>query len=266
MLLEARLVNLLANLLALAAVLSMVAGVVFWIIRRPYFEIRRLEITPMADMALDYVTPANLQTSLDGRVRGNFFLLDLNTVRSTIESAPWIRHVDVRRIWPDTLRVSIEEQRPLAFWNENQMINTWGETFTANPGELPDGLNIPQLNGPAHSERLVVQRYAEIAGRFAPLGLSVQEATLTPRYAWEVVLSDGMQLSLGRDPAADVPDPHGRAGALPFAARIDRFVRAWPELTRRLGQVIRHADLRHPNGFAISLASGSVEPSSSNTP
>ena len=80
-------------------------------------------------------------------------------------------------------------------------------------------------------------------------------ATLTPRYAWEVTLSDGVHLTLGRDPAADTTDPHGRSGALPFAARIERFVRAWPELTRRLGtRLIASADLRYPNGFAITLA------------
>lgn len=252
---DARLTNLIANLLALLAVSAMIVAALAWTIRRPYFSIDRIELTSMADEALQYVSPTSLQTSLAGRVRGNFFLLDLDQVRQQIESVPWVRHAAVRRVWPATLRVRVEEQQPLALWNENQMINTWGEAFTANPGELPDDLNLPQLNGPANSERLVVQRYAEIARWFAPLGLRVHEASLTPRYAWEVSLSDGMRLSLGRDPAADVADPHGRSGALPFAARIERFVQAWPELSRRLGdRLIASADLRYPNGFAITLA------------
>jgi len=252
---DARLTNLIANLLALLAVSAMVAGAVLWTIRRPYFSISHIEIAPMAEAGLQYVTPISLQTALAGQVHGNFFLLDLNRVRHRIETAPWVRHATVQRVWPSTLRVHIEEQQPLALWNENQMINTWGEAFTANQGELPDGLHLPQLNGPTSSERLVVQRYAEIARWFAPLGLSVRDATLTPRYAWEVTLSDGVHLALGRDPAADATDPHGRPGALPFAARIERFVRAWPELSRRLGsRLIASADLRYPNGFAITLA------------
>lgn len=252
---DARLTNLIANLLALLAVSAMVAGVVLWTIRRPYFSISQIQIAPMAETGLQYVTPISLQTALAGQVRGNFFLLDLNRVRHRIEAAPWVRHAAVQRVWPATLRVRIEEQQPLALWNENQMINTWGEAFTANQGELPDGLHLPQLNGPDSSERLVVQRYAEIARWFAPLGLSVHDATLTPRYAWEVILSDGVRLTLGRDPAADATDPHGRPGALPFAARIERFVQAWPVLSRRLGdRMIASADLRYPNGFAITLA------------
>jgi cell division protein FtsQ len=264
---EARLTNLIANLLALLAVLAMLASVVAWTIRRPYFTIRQIEIAPMAGSDLEYVTPTGLQTALAGRVQGNFFLLNLNEVRHTLEKAPWVRHVAVQRVWPSTLRVRIEEQQPLALWNENQMINTWGEAFTANQGELPDDVNLPQLNGPDGSERLVVQRYAEIARWFAPLGLSVHEATLTPRYAWEVTLSDGVHLTLGRDPAADATDPHGRPGALSFAARIERFVQAWPELSRRLGtRLIASADLRYPNGFAITLAPETSAPTRSSRP
>lgn len=252
---DARLTNLIANLLALLAVLAMVAGALTWVIRRPYFSIQQIQLAPMAAAGLQYVSPASLQTALAGQVRGNFFLLNLDQVRRRIETVPWVRHAAIRRVWPSTLLVRIEEQQPLALWNENQMINTWGEAFTANPGELPDDLQLPQLNGPGSSERLVVQRYAEIARWFAPLGLSVREATLSPRYAWEVSLSDGVRLTLGRDPAADATDPHGRSGALPFAARIERFVQAWPELSRRLGdRMIASADLRYPNGFAITLA------------
>lgn len=264
---EARLTNLIANLLALLAVLAIVAGALMWTVRRPYFAIKRIEIAPLAGSSLQYVTPLSLQTALAGRVEGNFFLVNLNDVRKLVETTPWVRHVAVQRIWPATLLVRIEEEQPLAYWNENQMINTWGEAFTANRGELPDDVKLPQLNGPASSERLVVQRYAEIVRWFAPLGLSVREATLTPRYAWEVTLSDGVHLTLGRDPGADAADPHGRSGALPFATRIERFVQAWPDLTRRLGtRLIASADLRYPNGFAITLAPENNATSSSPKP
>src|SRR3546814_10356015 len=94
---------------------------------------------------------------------GNFFSVDLDETRELIETVPWVRHARIRRVWPNALRIQIEEQQPLALWNENQMINSWGEAFSANQGELPDDADLPQLNGPVSSERLVVQRYAELA-------------------------------------------------------------------------------------------------------
>ncbi|NYT62441.1 FtsQ-type POTRA domain-containing protein [Alcaligenaceae bacterium] len=252
---DARLTNFIANTLALLAVLAMLAGVVVWVAQRPYFSIAQIKIEPMQADTLNYVSAASVQATIAGQIKGNFFSLDLDDTRALIETVPWIRHASIRRVWPDALAIQIEEQQPLALWNEDQMINTWGEAFAANQGELDDDADLPQLSGPDSSERLVVQRYAEIARWFAPLNLRVQEVTLSPRYAWEVRLSDGVYLSLGRDPAADVADPHGRAGALPFAARIERFVQAWPTLAQRLdGRVISNADLRYSNGFAITLA------------
>lgn len=252
---DARLTNFIANVLAVLAVSALLVSAVLWVIRRPYFAVQRVQIEALHNESLNYVTPAAVSATVANRLKGNFFTIDLNDSRALIETAPWVRRAQVKRVWPNTLLVRIEEQQPLAYWNENEMINTWGEAFAANEAVLSDDVAIPQLNGPNFSERLVVQRYAEIARWIAPMGLNVREVTLSPRYAWEVVLSDGMRLNLGRDPAADIADPHGRSGALPFAARIERFVQAWPALAQRLGdRVVANADLRYTNGFAITLA------------
>lgn len=252
---DARLTNFVANALALLAVLALVAGAVVWIVQRPYFAISNVRIEPMHGSTLHYVSAASVQATIAGRLVGNFFTIDLDKARQLLETVPWVRRAQVQRVWPNTLLVRVEEQQALALWNENQMINTWGEAFSANQGELPDNARLPQLNGPATSERLVVQRYAELMRWFAPLNLDVREVTLSPRYAWTVALSDGLKLELGRDPAADALDPHGRSGALPFAERIERFVDAWPKLEKKIdGRKISNADLRYANGFAITLA------------
>ncbi|WP_144635893.1 cell division protein FtsQ/DivIB [Bordetella genomosp. 13] len=252
---DARTINLIANTLAVLAVAVMLACGVAWVAQRPYFTLAAIELEPMPDSQLHYVSPGSVRASIAGRFRGNFFTMDLDEAREVFESVPWVRHATIRRIWPNTLRVRIEEQQPLALWNENQMINTWGEAFTANTGELDDDADLPQFSGPEGSQELVVQRYAELARWFAPLDLRVKELELSPRYAWRAKLSNELLLDLGRDPAADAPDPLGLPGALPFAARIQRFVQAWPAVTTRLeGRTVTQADLRYPNGFALALA------------
>lgn len=260
---DARLINFIANTLALLAVAALLVGAVIWIAQRPYFAISSLRLAPAEEgIELRFVSASSLNEAIKGKLHGNFFFIDLDEARSLVETAPWVRHARVQRVWPDALTVYVEEHQPLALWNENQMINSWGEAFTAYAGDLPKGAVLPQLKGPEDSERLVVQRYAEVARWFAPLQLRVNELALSPRYAWEVTLSDGMRLHLGRDPAADIADPHGRSGALPFAARIERFVEAWPQLAQSVnGREISHADLRYPNGFAITLAPVTPTPS-----
>jgi len=251
---DARSINLIANTLAVLAVLAMLACGLIWVGQRPYFALAAVELEPMPDSTLHYVSSGSVRSVVAGRVSGNFFTVDLNETRELFESVPWVRRATVRRVWPDTLRVQIEEQQPLGLWNENQMINTWGESFTANTGELDDDLALPQLGGPDNTESLVVQRYAELARWFAPLDLHVHELMLSPRYAWRATLDNGLVLDLGRDPGADAPDPHGLPGALPFGERIQRFVQFWPRVQSKLeGRKILQADLRYPNGFAVTL-------------
>jgi len=260
---DARLMHVSANLLVMASGLAVLAALVVRVIHNPMFTLAQLRIAPEQDARFHYVSAQAVQSTVAGKLSGNFFTMDLGQVRELIETAPWVRRAQVRRVWPNALAVTIEEQTPLAFWNDDQMINTWGEPFTANQGELDDDATLPRLNGPQQSEQLVVQRYAELARWVAPLNLSIREVRLSPRYAWNVTLSDGLRLNLGRDPAADAADLQGRSGALPFAARIERFVRVWPQVRARLAeQHITAIDLRYPNGFALTLAS----PTSANTP
>ncbi|SUV87009.1 cell division protein [Bordetella pertussis] len=252
---DARTINLIANTLAVLAVAAMLLAGVAWVAQRPYFTLAAIEIESMPETEMHYVSTGAVRAAIAGRFGGNFFTVDLDEAREAFESVPWVRHATVRRIWPNTLRVRVEEQQPLALWNENQMINTWGEAFTANTGELADDMVLPHFTGPEGTESLVVQRYAELARWFAPLDMHVRELVLNPRYAWAVTLSNGMKLDLGRDPGADAPDPHGLPGALPFAARIQRFVQAWPVVSSRLeGRTVTQADLRYPTGFALALA------------
>lgn len=260
---DARLINFIANSLAVLAVAALLLGAIYWVAQRPYFTISSIRLAAAEDESeLRFVTASSVNETIKDKLRGNFFFIDLHEARKLIETTPWVRHARVQRVWPNALTVYVEEHQPLALWNENEMINTWGEAFSAYAGDLPPDAVLPQLRGPEDSERLVVQRYAEVARWFAPLQLRINELTLSPRYAWEVTLSDGIRLNLGRDPAADIADPHGRSGALPFAARIERFVEAWPRLAQSLnGRSIASADLRYPNGFAITLAPVTSTPS-----
>lgn len=253
-----RFTNFVANALTVLAVAALLVAAIVWVVRRPYFMIEQVVLESAEGNGLQFVQLEDIASTLGNKEIGGFFDVDLDNVRDSFESVPWVRRAQVKREWPNQLKVSIEEQEPLAFWNAEQMINRWGEVFTADKTQLfakVDTERIPQLNGPENSERLVIQRYAEVAQRFAPTGLTINQVTLSPRYAWDVVLSNGLQVLIGRDPAAEATDPHGRSGAQSFASRLERFLHAWPTLTQQLaGRAIARADLRYNDGFAITLA------------
>jgi cell division protein FtsQ len=253
---EARIINATANLLTVLAVLTLLGAALVWLVRLPAFDFKKIEIVSAPDTSFQYVAPDLIRSAIAGQLYGNFFTMNLGQARQAFETAAWVRQAQVRRVWPNMLRVTIEEQKPQGLWNENQLINTWGEVFTANRGALENEASLPQFQGPEGTGILIIQRYAELRQWFEQIGIQVRGLTLTNRYALQVTLSNGLTLELGRDPGAEAPDPQaGVPGAVTFGERIERFVRSWPKVMAQIPQrEVTHVDLRYPDGFALTLA------------
>jgi cell division protein FtsQ len=232
-----RQLNLAASALHALLALALLAAGGWWLVQRPNFALREIRI----EGDTEHINAPTVRASVVGRLRGNFFTVDLDAARQAFEQMPWVRHASVRRVWPNALAVSLEEYKPLGTWGSDQLVSTDGELFTANQGELEEEL--PAFEGPDGSAKEVVARYRDFAKWFKPLGLKLDEVTLSPRYAWTVKLSNGMQVEFGRERNADT-----------LAERSHRLTAAWTAVTQRWGNDIENVDLRYPNGFAIRAA------------
>ena len=246
-----RLLNSAANILiGLALVLFAYAGLQL-LLRSPLFPLK--EIVVRGD--LKNADASEIESALDG-VGGNFFAADLATVRARLEQVTWVRRVDLRRTWPDRIEVKLEEHVAFARWGQvvgelqsRGLVNTFGEPFSA-PLEEAAAAKLPLFVGPAGSEAELARRYRRFAGLLAPLGEVPDRVILTARYAWQLRVSGGLNLELGRDAVE------------PVEQRLKRFVAAYPESLGRLPpraaglgtDAPRHVDLRYPNGFALRVA------------
>jgi cell division protein FtsQ len=77
--------------------------------------------------------------------------------------------------------------------------------------------------------------------RLAEQGLRLSALRLDPRGAWEMVLTNGVTVRLGR---RDVD------------ARMDRFLRVAAEVIAGRAADIDHVDMRYSNGFSIGWHAG----------
>jgi cell division protein FtsQ len=233
-----RQLNLAASALHALLVLALLAAGGYWLVQRPNFTLREIRI----EGNTDHINAPTVRASVVGHLKGNYFTVDLDTARQAFEQMPWVRHASVRRVWPNALAVTLEEYQPLGTWGGTQLVSVDGELFTANQGELDQEL--PAFDGPDGSAKEVVERYRDFQKWFAPIGAKPVEVTLSPRYAWTVKLSNGMQVELGRERNSDT-----------LSDRSRRLTAAWSAITQRWGNDIDYADLRYPNGFAIKAAS-----------
>ena len=121
------LLNAVANALyAVATVLGLYA-VFFLLIHLPLFPVKEVRVLG----ALEHVTREQVETTVRRQLTGNFFTVDLAAARRAFERLPWVRRVEVRRVWPDRLQVTLEEHVALARWGDSGLVNTHGEVFSA---------------------------------------------------------------------------------------------------------------------------------------
>lgn len=234
-----RLLNAAANFfIGLAALLFAYAGLQM-LLRSPLFPLK--EIVVRGD--LKHADATEIENAVD-RAGGNFFAADLTALRTRLEQVTWVRRVDLRRVWPDRIELRLEEHVAFARWGGGGLVNTFGEPFSA-PIDDAVAATLPLFAGPAGSEGELTKRYRRFAELLAPLGENPVRVVLTARYAWQLRMSGGLNLELGRD------------GAEPVEQRLERFVAVYPESLGRLpsrADAPRNVDLRYPNGFALRVA------------
>ncbi len=234
------LLNAIADLLMLAASAALLAAAAVWLVRVPSLPVRQVVFVE----ALPHTQRLEIEQVLPGTLKGNFFSLNLEMVRGTLEKLPWVRKVDVRRIWPARLEVRIEEHRPVARWGDGrgELVNSYGEVFTAVLGDA-ELAGLPLLAGPPGSSQEVLRRYSDLVGSFRTVGEKPVQVTLSPRLAWQLKLENGMLVDMGREQAK-----------APLGVRLQRFIEVYPETVAK--RAIRPAvvDLRYPNGFAMRVA------------
>ena len=229
-----RLLNAAAGFLTALALVVFGVAALQLLLRSPLFPLREVEVHG----ALAHTTREEIAQAARGHVTGNFFSVDLAEVRASLEALPWVRAVQVRRVWPDRLDVELEEHVALARWGGDGLVDEQGNRFAGTGGEP-----LPLFAGPAGTEGEITRRYRGFVGILAPLGTTPTQLVLSPRHAWQLRLADGLALELGRD----APDD-------PVESRLARFVAAYPQTLGRMSQKVNHVDLRYPNGFALRVA------------
>ena len=221
------LLNWIASLLFALSVVVMLYAALFAVVHLPIFPLREVKV----DGELSHVNREQVKLIVAKHLKGNFFTLDLVKARNAFEKLPWARNVSLRRRWPDTLEVVIEEHQALARWGTIALVNTHGELFHAASGS-----DLPVFYGPGDGVIEVASQYGEFSKILKTANLEIANLELTPRRAWEITTSDGMVVELGR---------------IEMQPRLEKFVSVYSRTIASLNMKVTYADLRYPNGFAV---------------
>jgi cell division protein FtsQ len=167
---------------------------------------------------------------------GNFFKLDVNEVQTRVLALPWVYSVSVRKHWPNELKIYVVDQTPVALWNGDFLINAHGVAFQADTSRLTSA--IPEFFAPEGSETVALKNFRNLNKLLKFSGLSIDELMLSERFAWQLTLSDGVLLNLGREDTVD---------------RVQRFMDIYPQIKKNKvkEQQVDYIDLRYDTGVAV---------------
>jgi len=180
------------------------------------------------------VPSIQIEAALGSNFNHGFFSVDITEMRRQIERLDWIDKAEIRRIWPDMLKIELTEHRAVARWGKGGLLNIHGELFTENMRHtFPE---LPQLTGPDGREKEVANYYLSMRAPLAQANLHMQRLSMDDRGAIRLFLEDGQEIRLGQNGVTE---------------RLDRFFTiVAPILASKFARV-RYVDLRYTNGFAV---------------
>lgn len=186
-----------------------------------------------------HLVPMTMEQTVAEVVRGGFFNVNVEKIQETLLMEPWVRHVAVRRVWPDAITVFVQEQTAFVRWGELGVLNQQAEFFAPKKETVPEGL--PTLHGPENSQALLLQQFNQATQILSAGGLKVSAMTLNERRAWDMTLENGVLVSLGRKNVNK---------------RLRRFADyVMLQMSVNLDEVAA-IDMRYTNGFAVRLKNG----------
>lgn len=185
--------------------------------------------------AFQHLGKDEIKQVLGKSIMHGFYQTDLQQIQDSVKKLPWADTVEVQRIWPDAINVSIQEQKPLVRWGKTGLLNTRGEVF--EPDDASQFETLPVIIGKQGQEKKLLDVVKVLAAALQGKSMYLKEFSVNDRRSWEVGLESGLKIKLGRKTPL---------------SNIERFLRSVELLGTERVKQMAVVDLRYPNGFAVT--------------
>jgi cell division protein FtsQ len=169
--------------------------------------------------------------------RTSLLFLDVETVRTRLESTPWVAQATVRKLYPGHLEISLQERNAFAFWQRGGKLFVVAQDGTLlGPVNGRPTITLPLVVGPGAAVK--ARDLLTILDRYPDIRDQLRASVLVAERRWTLKLKNGLDIRL---PEVEVER------ALDTLLALDREKKL---LTRDLTAV----DLRLPDRVTVRLS------------
>jgi cell division protein FtsQ len=195
------------------------------------FPIERVKVVA----TYQHLSHAKLQEIIEPSVKTNFFGLKVSRLKRELLGLPWVHSVEIRRVWPNTVIITIHEETAFANWENISLVNENGELFTPPKETFPSGL--PIFFGTEDRVQEIWQNYSKLNAILLPLKYKIAEIDLDEQLSWKISLNNGMNIFLGNNNVVE---------------KLQDFAKVYDDVKAvNLASGAKSVDLRYKNGFAV---------------
>jgi len=181
-----------------------------------------------------HINQQEIEAALQPFVGDGFFSLDIHALRQLLNAKPWTESVSIRRVWPNRINITIVEKKPVARWDDRQLLSDKAVVFTADTRAFKD---LPLVYAANSNPAELLRRYYRLNRQFRTYQDTVASLKLDSRGALEIELENAMTIKVGRE---DVDH------------KIKRLFSIYETEIQPRRSKIRQLDLRYANGFAVA--------------
>ena len=209
------------------------------ILRSGYFTIEQVRV----DTVLQRVDQGLIERSTWRNIKGNYLTADLGGIEQALENLPGVYQAVIRRVWPQTLAVSVTETGAMA------QFAPLGKSGTARDHEFinlrPSNQlsTVPVLRAHPVDRQMIIDVFKQILPALHDVELEPLALSVSPAGRWELELQTGVDTPANRFVLL--------AGRGPVREKVIRFASSYAMALRSRGDMIAKVDMRYVNGFAV---------------
>lgn len=191
------------------------------------------------------------QVILDTKLQDeSFFSINMQEIKQKLMSNPWIYNVNIKRVWPDKLRISFNEDSPVAYLNNNGIITLRECKIVELSSSLNDTLKteelnkddfiLPKLVGNKKKSKKLCDTLEKLQKSVKPIDVRIKKLVMSQRDSVYIELEDGLIVLLGNKD---------------IIKRAQKFVSYYNKLNngKDAKKKFAYIDMRYRNGLAVGM-------------